>query len=132
MSSFLEQLENNEATLLMYLAGELPQADQDEVEQMLQRDASMRATLADLASLQNDLGVSMSIERDVVASRREAAVRQVGRAIAANASRPAAAVAGKIESRRRGLSNRLVGLSRRRRCRLGHGVCCSWQAIPAR
>ena len=35
MSNLLQQLENNEAILLMYLAGELPEPDRVEVEQML-------------------------------------------------------------------------------------------------
>ncbi len=48
MPSLLEQLENNEAVLLMYIAGELPEEDRVEVEQMLQTDARLRADLNDL------------------------------------------------------------------------------------
>jgi len=45
MSSFLQQLENNEAVLLMYLFDELPAEDRAEVEQMLATDAGLRAQL---------------------------------------------------------------------------------------
>jgi hypothetical protein len=57
MANLLGQLENNEAVLLMYLAGELPAEDQAEVEQMLTTDAQLagelqrlRATVADHAA----------------------------------------------------------------------------------
>src|SRR5690606_605492 len=40
-----EQLENNEAVLLMYLAGELPEEDQVEVAQMLTTDMRLAAEL---------------------------------------------------------------------------------------
>ena len=82
MSSLLEQLENNEAILLMYLAGELPEADRLEVEQMLASDAGMRATLAELKSLQDGVGgVLARADAAQILSRREAAVRQVSRAL---------------------------------------------------
>jgi anti-sigma factor RsiW len=48
MHSLLEQLENNEAVLLMYIAGELPAEDRVEVEQMLSTDAQLRQDLKDL------------------------------------------------------------------------------------
>ena len=41
--SLLQQLENNEAVLLMYLADELPPDDRAEVEQLMARDANLRA-----------------------------------------------------------------------------------------
>jgi anti-sigma-K factor RskA len=54
----LEQLQNNEAVLLMYLAGELPEEDRAEVEQLLATDARLRrerdllrATIADTNAL---------------------------------------------------------------------------------
>jgi len=52
MDSLLQQLENNEAILLMYLADELPAADRAEVEQMLQNDAHLRAELESLRGTQ--------------------------------------------------------------------------------
>lgn len=48
MPHLLERLENNEAVLLMYLAGELPAEDQAEVEQMLTTDVQLAAELVRL------------------------------------------------------------------------------------
>jgi hypothetical protein len=42
----LEKLDNNEAVLLMYLAGELPVEDRAEIERMLAGDVSLRKQLA--------------------------------------------------------------------------------------
>ena len=50
MASLIHELENNEALLLMYLAGELPPEDRLEVEQMLAADAGLRAELSDIQS----------------------------------------------------------------------------------
>src|SRR5258708_999678 len=44
----LHELENNEAVLLMYVAGELPPDDRAEVEQLLASDAGLRAELEQL------------------------------------------------------------------------------------
>ncbi len=52
MTSFLQQLENNEAILLMYLADELPPQDRAEVEQMLASDAGFRGELEILRQTQ--------------------------------------------------------------------------------
>jgi anti-sigma factor RsiW len=49
----LQQLQNNEAVLLMYLANELEPQDRAEVEQMLAADSGMRAELAQLQYAQN-------------------------------------------------------------------------------
>jgi len=46
--NLLEQLENNEAVLLMYLAGELPAEDREEVVQMLSTDKRLRDELEQL------------------------------------------------------------------------------------
>jgi len=48
MSNTLSKLENNEAILMMYLAGELPLEDRLEVDQMLQRDSALRGQLTSL------------------------------------------------------------------------------------
>jgi len=50
VASLLQQLENNEAMLLMYLADELPADDRVEVEQMLASDAGLRAELESLGA----------------------------------------------------------------------------------
>jgi hypothetical protein len=52
MKSLLQNLENNESILLMYLADELPRADRLEVEQMLASDAGLRGELEILRQTQ--------------------------------------------------------------------------------
>src|ERR1700722_11818788 len=52
MTSLLQQLENNEAILLMYLADELGADDRREVEQMLGRDDGLRAELEKIREAQ--------------------------------------------------------------------------------
>ena len=61
MSSLLQQLQNNEAVLLMYLAGELPPEDRREVEQLLAGDISLRRELESLRRLQADLDDALAI-----------------------------------------------------------------------
>jgi hypothetical protein len=53
MKSQLQQLENNEAILLMYLANELPPQDQAEVSEMLASDPNLRAELEILRQTQD-------------------------------------------------------------------------------
>ena len=90
MSNLLGQLENNEAILLMYLAGELPDEDRAEVEQMLASDAGLRALLAELAALQSDVtGAFATADTAMLLPRREAAVRRVSRAMVAAQVAPA-------------------------------------------
>lgn len=87
MGDLLQQLENNEAILLMYLAGELLEEDRAEVEQMLSSDAGLRAMLAELSSLQDEVGDALAGgDREGSPARRDAAVRQVSRAVAARRS----------------------------------------------
>jgi anti-sigma factor RsiW len=82
MSSLLQQLENNEAVLLMYLAGELPDADRAEVEQMLAADSALRASLAEMTSLHDHMGAVLSqADGEVRLSRQESAVHGVARAM---------------------------------------------------
>ncbi len=52
VASQLQQLENNEAILLMYLAGELSGEDRAEVEQLLASDAGLREEAARLSDVQ--------------------------------------------------------------------------------
>lgn len=53
MKDMLIQLENNEAVLLMYLAGELPAEERAQVELLLSRDKGMRATYEELRADEN-------------------------------------------------------------------------------
>lgn len=91
MSNLLHELENNEAVLLMYLAGELPEEDRVEVEQMLASDPALRAELAELAALQTELMAVMARgDGSADLPRREAVVRQVSRALTAARLQPPA------------------------------------------
>jgi hypothetical protein len=83
MPNLLQQLENNEAVLLMYLAGELPEEDRVEVEQMLSIDANLRAELESIRQAQARIN---ALIRDADATgrlpmRAEVASRRVGRAM---------------------------------------------------
>jgi len=79
----LQQLENNEAILLMYLEDELEPEDRAEVEQLLATDAGLRAELERLRqSRQSVLSALDGLEAaDAPKLREEAAVRQIGRLI---------------------------------------------------
>ena len=103
MASVLQQLENNEAVLLMYLAGELPGGDRAEVERMLAVDARLRDQLERLRETYGWFSEEMSRDdRSVrLAVSEGAAVRRVGRAMrqwqvrrAAGAPAPVGAAAG--------------------------------------
>ncbi len=101
MSNLLHELENNEAILLMYLAGELPEEDRVEVEQMLASDPALRMALAELSALQVEMvGVLAGAEVPMVASRRESAVRQVSRALTAAKLQAVQAAPAPIEAAR--------------------------------
>src|SRR3954452_24349124 len=83
MSTQLQQLENNEAILLMYLGGELPADDRAEVEQMLAADTKLRGELDALRATQEQL-TGMFSRADAATPLplpRPVAVRQVSRAI---------------------------------------------------
>src|SRR5436305_1221553 len=110
MRSLLHQLENNDAVLLMYLAGELPADDRAEVEQQLAADAVLRASLEAMRQAQGALGASlaradvMAMPPAVEAARTAAAVRRVSRAmVKLHAERQAAAATGGGEGPRRTL-----------------------------
>jgi hypothetical protein len=60
-SSLLQQLENNEAVLLMYLAGELPPDDRAEVELLLAGDAALRAEFERLRGAYDAFGSGMRV-----------------------------------------------------------------------
>ena len=102
MSPHLQQLENNDAILLMYLAGELSAEDRAEIEQMLERDSALRAELAELSAVNDELsGMLSRLDGPVADSRREAAVRRVSRALAqAKADQIAYASPGTRNARR--------------------------------
>jgi len=97
----IEKLENNEVTLLMYLAGELPDDDRTEVEQMLATDAMLRQELGALRQLMIDTSGIVARTDQVSAPPVSAgvALRQVSRLmqqaiVEREASRRAEAPAG--------------------------------------
>ena len=83
MPSLLQQLENNEAILLMYLADELPAEDRAEVESMLSRDPALRRDLAALQQAQAAMDQSLTRldERSELPIAESASVRRVARSI---------------------------------------------------
>lgn len=95
MRSDLQQLENNEGILLMYLADELAPQDRAEVAQMLATDPGLRAELVRLQTLQDgfDAGLAELDRIEPLAVSSGVAVRQVARGIAqwhaARVARPA-------------------------------------------
>lgn len=60
MANLLQQLENNEAILLMYLADELPAEERAEVEHMLNNDAGLRASLEELRAAHGAFSAGMA------------------------------------------------------------------------
>src|SRR5215212_1630903 len=85
MSTQLQQLENDQAVLLMYLAGELAGADRAEVDRRLAADAGLRAELDRLRETYHWLEAAMAqadaAAGPVPALAKAAAVRRVGRAV---------------------------------------------------
>lgn len=83
MSDLLHELENNEAILLMYIAGELPEEERREVEQMLEVDTRLREMHEELRSAWTT--AMTSVDRldhvDDLPLSREVAARQVGRMV---------------------------------------------------
>jgi anti-sigma factor RsiW len=84
MGEQLRELENNEAILLMYIAGELPEEERREVETMLSRSEAMRRLHDELRQAWRsvDSGVEAMDRSDVLSvASREAAARLVGRSV---------------------------------------------------
>lgn len=76
MSNLLSQLENNEAVLLLYLAGELPQEDCIEVQRMLERDSALRAQCIAMDRLVNRAAVSFGMDTALSANAPAERARQ--------------------------------------------------------
>src|SRR5947209_14691659 len=105
----LHDLENNEAVLLMYLAGELPPDDRLEVEQLLASDAGLRAELEQLRQVHAEIAQVVAAADDASPISEENAVRQTVRAM----------VRFQLEQRDKPA---LPGEERRRRLRLPNWV----------
>lgn len=61
MQNLLEQLENNEVVLLMYLAGELPDEDREEVSALLATDKGLRDELENLRATMADANALIGV-----------------------------------------------------------------------
>lgn len=87
----IEQLDNNEQILLMYLADELPPGDRLEVEQMLAADATLRADLERLRAAQQTTTEVLALldASSPVPVNAGAATRRVGRDIRQWLAQPA-------------------------------------------
>src|SRR5205823_3338451 len=80
--AMVQQLENNEFILLMYLAGELPAEDRAEIEHMLATDASLRFQFDALRDAQERFTESMArLDAASPPPAEAAAVRRIGRAL---------------------------------------------------
>jgi hypothetical protein len=78
----LEAMENNEVILMMFLAGELPPVDRQEVSQMLASDAMLRGELERLRKIQASLEQELAaLDRSEPIAPVDIAVRRVGRAM---------------------------------------------------
>jgi anti-sigma factor RsiW len=83
----LHHLENNDAVLLMYLAGELPPDDRLEIEQQLKTDAGLRASLEELKSLTGGITETFAaadgfaLPQSTESARSAAMTRRVSRAM---------------------------------------------------
>jgi hypothetical protein len=81
MSSILNELENDEAVLLMYLAEELSASDRAEVQQRLDSEPSLRASLTVLREAQITVNRALdSLDKSVaLPTAVDVAARQIGR-----------------------------------------------------
>jgi len=80
MSSLLNQLQSDEAILLMYIADELPAADRAKIETRLDSDANLRARLAELRSLRDTVNTSLAhLDRVSPLPSDQAAARRIAR-----------------------------------------------------
>lgn len=81
MADLLHKLENNEAILLMYAAGELDEQDRREVEQMLAVDAGLRAEYEQLVALHDQMEQQLADADSRVHLAVPAALTRVNRAM---------------------------------------------------
>jgi hypothetical protein len=78
----VESLENNELILLMYLAGELPAVDREEVAQMLVADAGLRRELEQMRAMYGAMETGLAALDQAEPLPSEAmAVHRIGRAM---------------------------------------------------
>ena len=76
MSNLLSELENNEVVLMLYLAGELPQEDRIEVQQMVERDSALRAQCIAMDRLVSRAALSFGTDTALAAAAPAERARQ--------------------------------------------------------
>jgi hypothetical protein len=84
MASLLYELENNEAMLLLYVCGELPEDDRAEVEQMLASDGNLRLELEVIrSSLAESMQAVSAVDllEPISSSAESVSIRNAGRLI---------------------------------------------------
>lgn len=74
MKNLLAQLESNEAVLMMYLSGELPRRDREEVEHLLAHDGGIRAELERLRATMRTIGSALAPEETPAELNVDAAI----------------------------------------------------------
>lgn len=97
----IEKLDNNEQILLLHLAGELPPADQADVDRLLTADGGLRRSLAELQATQAYVeGELAALDQSPTSSVRfEAASRQAVRAMRQRLAQPNAVATGPAAER---------------------------------
>ncbi|HEY2587588.1 MAG TPA: hypothetical protein VGI81_17715 [Tepidisphaeraceae bacterium] len=100
-SNVIEKLDNNEQILLMYLAGELPSADQADVDRLLAVDPGLRQSLAELQACQTlvDEALGNLDEASPLPVSAEAAARQTARAMRQRMAEPKVAATSRADER---------------------------------
>ena len=86
----IEKLDNNEQVLLMFLAGELPVEDRQEVAQLLEVDAALRGELDELQGAQQfvDGQLAQLDEWSPLSVSADFAARKIGREMRQRMARP--------------------------------------------
>ncbi|GIW78009.1 MAG: hypothetical protein KatS3mg104_3072 [Phycisphaerae bacterium] len=102
MSTLLNQLQNNEAVLLMYIANELPPADRQEIEHLLKTDDQLKAQYQTiLSAYETSERLLNEADKTAIPPKAFTAARTFGDLVRQRRTSEAASVDEKIEYRRR-------------------------------
>jgi len=79
MKRLIEQLQSDEAVLLMYQAGELPEAEREEIAARLERDGNLRAQLERIREAESEVFSGLArLDESSRSYGQESAVKRVG------------------------------------------------------
>lgn len=102
MSTLLNQLQNNEAVLLMYIANELPPTDREEIENLLKNDDQLRTQYESiLLAYETSESLLEKADKTIRSRGSFAAARMFGDLIRQKHAPEASSVDEKIEYHRR-------------------------------